>query len=152
MNTDTSRDRSTVTRRALLGGVGAAAAVGAVTACGTSAGSEPGPASVPAPTTTTPPGPDAQVVAAVADVPVGGGVLLAGKRLVLTQPTAGDFHAFVAICTHQGCNITEVEDDRIVCRCHGSVFALDGAPIEGPAKRRLATRPIEARGTDLVVE
>lgn len=148
-----SIDPSALTRRTVLGGAGAVAAVTALTACGSSADEAAGrtPAQRPAPTTTSPPGPDAQVVAAVADVPVGGGVLLEGKRLVLTQPTEGDFHAFIAVCTHQGCNIARVERDRILCPCHGSQFGLDGSPVAGPAKRPLRSRAVEARGPDLVV-
>ncbi|MCK8674810.1 Rieske (2Fe-2S) protein, partial [Rhodococcus sp. HM1] len=101
--------------------------------------------------TTAPPGPDAEVVAAVSDVPVGGAVMIEGKRLVVSQPVAGDFRAFVAICTHSGCNISGVEGDEIVCNCHGSRFRLDGTVAQGPAKKPLKTRPVEARGTDLVV-
>ena len=150
MTSDSTRDDPRVTRRALLGGAGAVAATGLITACGPGTGTDDA-VGAAEPTTTQPPGPDAQVVAAVADVPVGGGVFLESDRLILTQPTDGDFHAFVAICTHQGCNITDVEGDRIICTCHGSVFDLDGVPVEGPAKKPLKTRAIEARGTDLVV-
>jgi Rieske Fe-S protein len=158
MTTPASDPQSTTStalpRRALLGGVGAVAATAALTACGASggAGSDAGAADgEPAATTTAPPGPDAEVVADVADVPVGGAVMIEGKRLVVSQPVAGDFRAFVAICTHSGCNISGVEGDEIVCNCHGSRFRLDGTVAEGPAKRPLKTRPVEARGTDLVV-
>ncbi|HET8993620.1 MAG TPA: Rieske (2Fe-2S) protein [Rhodococcus sp. (in: high G+C Gram-positive bacteria)] len=137
-----------MTRRAVLSSAGTAVAAGALTACGASTSQEP--EAEPVATTTAPPGPDAEVVAAVADVPVGSGVLLEGKRLIVTQPTEGDFHAFIAICTHQGCNISDVEGDLIVCRCHGSRFALDGAPVAGPAKKPLKARPVEVRGTDVV--
>ncbi len=146
-----SSDRTALPRRTLLGGAGAAAAVAALAACGASTDSSGDVPQAQAPTTTARPGPDAEVVAAVADVPVGGGVLLEGRRLVLTQPTEGDFCAFLALCTHQGCNITSVEGDTIVCACHGSKFALDGSVVQGPAKRPLKAQPVEARGTDLVV-
>lgn len=149
MSLDPTPDNSSVSRRALLGGAGAVATAGLLTACSTDGGS--GGTVAPEATSTAPPGPDATPVAAVADVPVGGALFLESDRLVLTQPAAGDFHAFVAICTHQGCNITDVEGDRIVCRCHGSVFDLDGVPVEGPARKPLKSRPVEARGTDLVV-
>lgn len=151
MTIDQASERTALSRRALLGGAGVVAATTALTACGQASEAGSDGARPPVATTTAPPGPDAEVVAATADVPVGGAVLLDSKRLVLTQPTAGDFHAFIAVCTHQGCNITGVEGDRIVCNCHGSRFALDGAPVEGPAKRPLKSRPVEARGTDLVV-
>ena len=157
MNTAASETQATSTalhRRALLGGVGAVAATAALTACGasTDGGSEAGTADGDlAATTTAPPGPDAAVVAAVSDVPVGGAVMIEDKRLVVSQPVAGDFRAFVAICTHSGCNISGVEGDEIVCNCHGSRFRLDGTVAQGPAKRPLKARSVEARGTDLVV-
>ncbi|MEE2059452.1 Rieske (2Fe-2S) protein [Rhodococcus artemisiae] len=144
-----SSDLAPMSRRAVLSSAGTAVAAGALTACGASTSQAP--VSETVATTTVPPGPDAEVVAAAADVPVGSGVFLEGKRLVVTQPTAGDFHAFVAICTHQGCNITDVEDDLIVCRCHGSKFALDGVPVAGPAQKPLKSRPAQMRGTDVVV-
>lgn len=157
MNSEASetqvRAAAALPRRALLGGAGAVAATAVLAACGTSADVtvDGAPGGESAATTTAPPGPDAEVVAAVADVPVGGAVMIEGKRLVVSQPVAGDFHAFVAICTHSGCNISGVEGDEIVCNCHGSRFRLDGTVAQGPAKRPLKTRPIEARGTDLVV-
>ena len=144
-------DRTTLGRRTFIGGAGAVAAGAALTACGASDDAGEARPAAAAPTTTTPPGPDAKVVAAVADVPVGGGVMLESERLVVTQPTEGEFRAFIAICSHQGCNISGVEDDRIICPCHGSRFDLDGAPTEGPAKRPLKSRPVAARGSDLVV-
>lgn len=151
MSIDSSRDCAAVSRRALLGGAGTVAAVGALAACGAAPEREAAPAPAPVATTTSPPGPDAEVVATVADIPVGSGVMIDAHRLVVTQPEPGDFHAFVAICTHQGCNITDVEGEQIRCMCHGSRFSLDGLPVEGPAKRPLVSRPIEARGDDLVV-
>ncbi len=84
-------------------------------------------------------------LAATADVPVGGGVILADPALVITQPTAGDFKAFSSICTHQGCAVAEVTANEIVCPCHGSKFsATDGSVLTGPrdtgARRHLGRR------------
>ena len=58
-----------------------------------------------------------------ADVPVGGGVVREG--VVVTQPTEGEFHAFDARCPHQGCAVTRIDAESILCPCHGSTF--DGA-------------------------
>ena len=70
---------------------------------------------------------------AAADVPEGGGTILKDKEVVVTQPAKGEFKAFTAICTHQGCTVTKVEDGEIVCGCHGSRFSIeDGANTEGP--------------------
>src|SRR5688572_10841574 len=43
-----------------------------------------------------------EALAKTSDVPLGGALFLEGD-VVLTQPTAGDFKAFSAICTHQRC-------------------------------------------------
>jgi len=76
----------------------------------------------------------AAVLAALTDVPVGGGTVLAAQKLVLTQPTAGTVKAFSAICTHQGCTVSEVSGGTINCPCHGSRFRIaDGSGAGGPA-------------------
>jgi Rieske Fe-S protein len=112
-----------------------------------------GPPSTPR-TDTTPPGsappgsaPPSTALARTADVPVGGGTVLADKGIVLTQPEAGRFLAFDATCTHQGCAVGEVADGTINCPCHGSRFRItDGSVAEGPATRALAPRRITVTG------
>lgn len=49
-------------------------------------------------------------LAASADVPVGGGAIFTDQQVVVTQPSEGDFKAFTAICTHQGCVVSNVEE------------------------------------------
>ena len=72
------------------------------------------------------------------DVPVGGGVVLTDPRVVITQPTEGEFHAFTAICTHAQCPVARVTDE-IECDCHGSRFSIeDGSVVGGPAPAPLA--------------
>jgi Rieske Fe-S protein len=70
---------------------------------------------------------------------VGGGVLVdVGDGVVVTRPTASTVKAFSAVCTHEGCTITGVEEGEMVCPCHGSRFRIsDGAVARGPARRRL---------------
>lgn len=64
-----------------------------------------------------------------ADVPVGGGVINASAQFVVTQPSAGQFKAFSAVCTHQGCTVNKVANGMIDCPCHQSQFDIStGAP------------------------
>jgi Rieske Fe-S protein len=93
----------------------------------------------------------ARAVAGTGDVPVGGGLILPDHEVVLTQPTAGTFLAFSFTCTHQGCAVTEVDGDEIVCPCHGSRFALDGTVAKGPASSPLASREVVVKGADLLL-
>jgi nitrite reductase/ring-hydroxylating ferredoxin subunit len=88
----------------------------------------------------------------VADVPVGGGTILTGPKVVVTQPTKGDFKAFSAICTHQGCPVGQVEGGDIICPCHGSHFSItDGSPVSGPAQSALASRKVSVAGGQISV-
>ena len=56
---------------------------------------------------------------AKADIPVGGGKVFDALKVVVTQPTAGDYKAFSAVCTHQGCTVNGVSNGVITCPCHG---------------------------------
>lgn len=112
------------------------------------------PAPNPAPVEPPPPGaaPPADALVTTAAVPVGGGTVLAERDLVITQPVAGEFRAFSATCTHQGCAVGGVADGEIVCPCHGSVFsARDGAVLAGPATTGLAERNITVRDGAVVL-
>ncbi|MCL2535882.1 MAG: Rieske (2Fe-2S) protein [Nocardiaceae bacterium] len=78
---------------------------------------------------------------ATSKVPVGGGVIISARRVVVTRPRARRFHVFSAVCTHQGCLVSQVAAGRIDCPCHGSQFSIaDGAPVAGPAAAPLARR------------
>lgn len=71
---------------------------------------------------------------------------------MVTQPTEGEFKAFSATCTHQGCLVTEVTDGGIDCACHGSIFSVeDGSVIEGPAEDPLPEMTVSVEGQDITV-
>ncbi|MDQ0990071.1 Rieske (2Fe-2S) protein [Streptomyces sp. V3I7] len=85
-----------------------------------------------------------------ADIPVGGGRIFEKQKVVVTQPKKGEFKAFSAICTHQGCTVTKVADGTIDCPCHGSKFEItDGAVAHGPATRPLPEEKIMVEGNSI---
>ena len=90
-------------------------------------------------------------LARTADIPVGGGKVLADKKIVITQPQAGSFNAFTAVCTHQGCIVGSVTGGTINCPCHGSKFNItNGSVVNGPASSPLAPVSIKVQGTSIV--
>lgn len=149
-----SHQESDVSRRVILRG----AAVGGVTipllaACGSGTETTNPPATSSNPSTSPSSSPRAGVeVASTADVPVGGGTILTDEEIVLTQPKKGDFKAFSAVCTHQQCLVTTIENRTIHCPCHGSVYSIeDGSVISGPAPASLTALKLTVNGDEISV-
>lgn len=90
-------------------------------------------------------------VAETSEIPLQGGKVVADDGgTVITQPSAGTYNAFTAICTHQGCTVASVSDNQIACPCHGSIFsAKDGSVIQGPANAPLAAKPVVVSGDQI---
>jgi nitrite reductase/ring-hydroxylating ferredoxin subunit/uncharacterized membrane protein len=85
------------------------------------------------------------------DVPIG---VRAGAAGVLLVRRGTRISAISDRCSHRGCSLSEgtLDGDTIVCRCHGSVFRLDGSVVHGPATSdqpayevRINDRTIEVR-------
>jgi Rieske Fe-S protein len=148
------------TRRFVLLGAGAAGATAVLAACGTSTPTTNNGddfTNNPAPAGSS--GADAgggntgstggSALAAVADVPEGGGVIKGD--LVITQPTAGEFKAFSKVCTHAGCDVNKIDAGVISCPCHGSKFSVEtGEPTAGPATKGLAETKVKVDGDNIV--
>lgn len=138
-------------RRAVLT-AGAAGAAALVTGCGSSGGGYGNTESSPAPSpSTTPPATDGgAALARTSDIPVGGGKIFKERKIVVTQPTKGDFKAFSAVCTHASCLVSSVSDGTINCPCHGSKYSITDAAVEaGPAPRPLPAEKITVGGDSI---
>ncbi|UFN45397.1 QcrA and Rieske domain-containing protein [Nocardioides okcheonensis] len=145
-------------RRALAGSAAVAVGVPLLAACGSddtasdsspsdssSGSSEPSDSG-----SSSSDGATAEALATTADVPVGGCFVVAAAKVVVTQPTEGDFKAFSATCTHQGCSVESSTDGEIPCPCHGSTFSIeDGSVIQGPATSGLAEVQIAVDGDSI---
>jgi Rieske Fe-S protein len=141
----------------VFAGVGAGGLALALTACGaggettTAAPASSAPAAGSPAATASAPAASAGL-ASTADIPVGGGKIFADQKIVVTQPTEGDFKAFSATCTHKGCAVTAVENGVIDCACHGSKFKIeDGSVTQGPATEPLAAQEIKVDGDQITL-
>jgi nitrite reductase/ring-hydroxylating ferredoxin subunit len=86
------------------------------------------------------PSPSAGQLVESSKVPVGGGLKVSSSAgvLMIVQPTRGNFSAFSAVCTHQGCEVSRATASAIICTCHDSEFSTEtGARLAGPASRPL---------------
>ncbi|MFE9997979.1 Rieske (2Fe-2S) protein [Streptomyces avermitilis] len=89
-------------------------------------------------------------LAKTSDIPVGGGTIFKDEKVVVTQPEQGEFKAFSAVCTHQGCTVSTVSDGTINCPCHGSKFRITDASVAaGPAPRPLPAEKITVEGNSI---
>ena len=161
MTQEPQRD-TRATRRGVLAGVGLVGLAGAVSACSsggsssspagaasasTAPASAPGSASAAAGT-----GSAAGALATTSEIPVGSGKIFTEQKVVVTQPTSGDFKAFSAVCTHMGCIVSQISNGTIDCPCHGSQYSIkDGAVVAGPAPSPLPAEPIKLSGTSIVL-
>ena len=92
-------------------------------------------------------------IAAESDVAPGSAVTFkdAGSPAVLVHLENGDFVAYSAVCTHQGCTVA-YKNSQLACPCHGSVFdpAKGAEVIAGPAPSPLPEIPVKIEGGDVL--
>ena len=92
-----------------------------------------------------------EALATTDEIPVGGGIVLTDQRIVITQPSQGEFQAFSAVCTHQGQTVGEVKDNTITCNFHGSQYdAATGDVTNGPATAGLDPVKVQVDGGRIV--
>lgn len=136
-----------VSRRSVVTGATAGAAVLGLSACGSS--SEEKNASL----TEIQEIPEPVDMAATSEVPVGGALKATQGKLtvILTQPEEGVFKAFSSACTHQGCQVN-VQNTLIACPCHASHFKIeDGSVMGGPAPSPLPQYTVEVKDDRIFV-
>jgi cytochrome b6-f complex iron-sulfur subunit len=57
---------------------------------------------------------------------------------ILIKTESGELRAFDAVCTHLGCTVQYVPNDKIIwCACHNGKYDLNGKNISGPPPRPL---------------
>lgn len=151
----------TTTRRTVVAAAGAAGLTAALAACGSDSGSgggSDGGQDTPAANASERPrdgggtGGGSGGLGRASEVPEGGGKIFKEQKVVVTQPKAGEFKAFSAICTHAGCPVSSVEGGTINCPCHGSKFSIqDGSVAGGPAPRSLDEKTVTVENGTLKV-
>jgi len=74
-----------------------------------------------------------------------------GHPAVLVHLKSGNFVAYSAVCTHDGC-VVSYSNGQLACPCHGSIFdpANNARVVNGPARLPLPKIPIEVRGGNVV--
>ena len=168
--TDESQQHQCATRRCVLLGAGVLGAAGVLSACSTAAvpynANDAGQAPAAAPSATgsdmssgmasamaSQPSSSAgaknmgTVLGMASAVPVGGGMVYTDAKVVVTQPSKGEYKAFSAVCTHVGCLCNQVADGTINCPCHGSKFKItDGSVVAGPAPAPLPAKTVTVTG------
>jgi Rieske Fe-S protein len=125
------------TRRGLLAGTGAACIAGTVSACGSARGTAAGAA-------VTGGNAGGTALASTSEIPEGSGKIFSGAKVVVTQPAAGEYKAFSAVCTHMQCIVDQISNGTIDCPCHGSQYSIkDGSVVSGPAPSPLPAESIK---------
>ena len=96
--------------------------------------------------------PPAGALAKTSEIAVGACAVYPDAKVVVTQPSEGEFRCFTAVCTHQGCLVSSASEGVIPCGCHGSQFSLeDGSPQAGPATAPLAAVEIVVEGDTITL-
>ena len=75
------------------------------------------------------------------------------NRVLLVRLDPDKVLAFSAICTHAGCEVTDLVDQHLFCPCHESTFdpLNQGKVIDGPATKALPALPLKVEDGKLVV-
>lgn len=138
-----------ISRRGVIASAVGVSAVAALSACSTEVSDLTSTPAPEAPATTSP-----VAVAKTSDIPIGSGKKfdVEGVPILITQPRAGEFRGFSAVCTHAGFVMTNMANSEIKCDNHGAVYSADdGSVLSGPAPRALGKVTVTVEGDDVLV-
>lgn len=80
---------------------------------------------------------------------VGGSLIVQG---IIVANTSTGYVALDSTCTHQGCAVGySSTNNNFPCPCHGSVFSITGAVVNGPATTALKSYPVSKVGNTLTI-
>ena len=134
------------TRRGMLAGVGLAGLAGPLAGCSGGSASTPNATA----SSSGAAGGSGQAagrggaLTSTGAIPVGGGKIFVSERVVVTQPSRGQFKGFSAVCTHMQCIVDQIANGTINCPCHGSKFSItDGHVVAGPAPSPLPAQSLK---------
>jgi nitrate reductase gamma subunit len=75
------------------------------------------------------------------------------RKVWVVKHSPTDVTVFSAICVHLGCHYNwNPQTNHFECPCHGSVYAIDGRVLDGPAPRPLDTLPWKLEGENLFIQ
>ena len=74
------------------------------------------------------------------------------QKLIVMRNAGGEVAAMSVVCTHEGCLVSwKPGESQFQCPCHGSRFSADGAVVQGPAEKPLASFPARLDGDTVEV-
>jgi nitrite reductase/ring-hydroxylating ferredoxin subunit len=87
-------------------------------------------------------------------VPVKGGKTFSvgGKNILITQPKKGSFKAFLAVCTHEGFELSSATNNEISCIKHGAKFDATTGMAKAVAPRPLGKVTVSVSGGNVRVK
>lgn len=81
----------------------------------------------------------------------GGFLYIASARVVVVNTGGSTIRAFTSICTHEGCNVDQFIDGRMICPCHGSQYDTAGRVVQGPATGNLKEYTVTRSGNTVTI-
>ncbi|MBE0676498.1 MAG: Rieske (2Fe-2S) protein [Bacteroidales bacterium] len=75
------------------------------------------------------------------------------SNIIVINTGSGNYTALSSVCTHEGCAVTyNSSANNLPCPCHGSVFAIGGSVLNGPATQPLKVYPVTKTGNTLSIQ